>query len=94
MPGLAWLPPPGDCWITVPAGRIEVLSVVILPTLNPASDSTCVASCCDLPTTSGTCFWAAPVDTYRVTLLFGGTSVPSAGLALMTRPALTCRRPA
>ena len=73
----------------MPAGSVELLSVVILPMLNPAWDSACSASCSDLPTTLGTCFWAGPVDTYRVTLVLGGTSVPSAGLALMTWPALT-----
>ena len=61
--GLASAPPGGDCLITVPCGLDELGSVVGCGTLKPAFVRVASAWASFCPTTSGTGFFAGPVET-------------------------------
>src|SRR5579862_137542 len=87
-PGATLVPPTGLWFTTVPDGWVDVGSV-LTTTWKPSFCSTDWAEFSCLPSTLGTVTGAAPVETYSVTVVFAATTLPSAGLDLMTRPLAT-----
>src|SRR5580658_2944263 len=87
-PGAMLVPPTGVWFTTVPDGSVDVVSVLTM-TWKPSFCSTVWAAFSCLPSTLGTVTGAAPVETYSVTTVFAATTLPSAGLDLMTRPLAT-----
>lgn len=75
--------------MTLPDGTVALVAIVTVPSVSPADVIAVVAAACVCPTTFGTVAVLAPVDTTRLTAVFGGTELPAAGDWLITLPAAT-----
>ena len=78
------LPAAGFWLMTSPAGTVRLPSVLTFPTIKPAEMMADSAEACDKPMTSGTVTETGPAETTKCTLVKGSTSVPAAGVWLIT----------
>jgi hypothetical protein len=79
-PGATLAPALGLSLITLPAGTVELDTVVTVPTVRPAPVIAVVAADCESPTTLGTVAGAGPDDTVRLTALPEAALAPAEGL--------------
>src|SRR5919112_6344726 len=89
LPTATWVPAAGFWSATDPAGTVVLGSVVIAPIVRPAVAIALLAAACVRPTTDGTATCGTPDETTSATALLGATSVPAAGVWLITDPAGT-----
>ena len=85
-PGSACSPGGGVCVITNPSSSGLVVGVSRIRTRQPSFCSVARALASSSPTRSGTAVVDWPVETFSVTLVPGGASVPALGLIPTTVP--------
>ena len=85
-PDLTVVPAVGLWLMTLPEGTVALLTVLTVPTVNPAPVIALVAAACVRPTTFGTVTGAAPVLTARFTAEPDAAVAPASGLRLITLP--------
>src|SRR5579875_2420809 len=88
VPGPTRVPAFGLCFTTVPAGLVE-LGSVLTTGVSPSLVSVLCAALDVLPTSGGTLTCFGPVDTYRVMTVLAGSRFPKVGSVLITLPADT-----
>ena len=88
-PAFTSVPAAGLSLITLPEGAVLLGCVVTVPNTKPALVIAAVAAACVSPTTLGTATCAGPEETTRLTADPAFTSIPAAGLSLITLPEAT-----